>query len=189
MKYLVSLFLPIWILFSCSSSITVISDFDKTIDFSEYQNLEYYGWKENSDRILNRFNKERFEKAFGNEFKKRGVKVVEKGEGDMIVTLYVVTEKKTETIANTTYSGGMGGYYGYGPGYGWGGGHSNTTYNTYEYTVGTLMVSVYDAKKKKLIWEAIGKGVVKEKSKDPEAEINKTVSKIMFDYPIKPISD
>ena len=62
----------------------------------------------------------------------------------MIVTLYIVTEDKTQITANTTGTGGYGGYYGYGPGYGWGGGHSTTTYSEYDYTVGTLVIAVYD---------------------------------------------
>lgn len=163
------------------------SDLDNTVDFTTYKTLEYWGWKENSDQIMNRFDKERIENAFGEEFERRGMSVVEKGSGDMIVTLYIVTEKKVSTTANTTYAGGAGGYYGYGPGYGWSGGHSTTTYSNYEYTVGTLMVSAYDSDKKVLIWEAIGKGVIDEKPKDPEADIKKAVSAIMAEYPTKPV--
>jgi hypothetical protein len=128
------------ILSSCSS-IKVVVDSDKSVDFTQYKDLEYYGWADNSDQILNRFDKERIEEAFGNEFKNRGLKLVENGEGDIVVSLYIVTEQKSQTTAHTTsMGGGYGGYYNYGPGYGWGGGHSTTTYSEYDYVEGTLIV-------------------------------------------------
>ena len=84
--------------------------------------------------------------------------------------------------------GGYGGYYGYAPDYGWGGGHSQstTTYSEHEYNVGTLIVSVYDATRKELIWEAIGTKTVDEDPKSPESNINAAVAKIMVEYPIQP---
>jgi hypothetical protein len=50
------------------SSLTVKSDYDKEADFTKYKTFEYYGWAEDSDKILNRFDKERIENAFGEEF-------------------------------------------------------------------------------------------------------------------------
>jgi len=141
MKNLLFIFLAGILLASCSS-LKVTSDYDKTVNFSDYKTLEYWGWAEDSDQILNRFDKERIESAFGAEFKKRGIDVVKKGQGDMIVTLFIVTEEKTQKSATTTSMGGMyggyGRYYGYGPGYGWGGGYSTTQIHEYDYTVGTL---------------------------------------------------
>ena len=46
---------------------------------------------------------------------------------------------------------------------------STTTYSENNYIVGTLIIDVYDAKGKKMIWESIGKGTVAE-SKTPEAK-------------------
>lgn len=179
--------LPVIFAFSCSS-LKVMTDFDPTIDFSSYKSLEYYGWAENSDKILNRFDKERIEKSFAHEFKRRGIDIVEKGQGDMVVSLYIVTEQKTSTTAHTNHYGGYGygGYYGYGPGWGWGGGHSTTTYSQYDYIEGTLIVSVFDAKKKELIWEAVGRGTVDENRKHADQKIARTVEKIMYKYPVRP---
>ena len=171
---------------SCSS-IKVTTDYDKTVDFSSYKSLEYFGWAEDSDKILNRFDKERIESAFGDEFKKRGIDIVEKGQGDIIVTLFIVTEQKTQKSATTTsMGGGYGGYYGYGPSYGWGGGHSTTQFHEYDYRVGTLVISVFDADKKELIWEAIGQGTVDEDPQTREEKVGKAVAQIMKDYPVQP---
>ncbi len=172
---------------SSCSSIKVISDMDQTVDFTKFKTFEYYGWAEESDKILNRFDKERIESAFGDEFRKRGMTYVE-SEGDVIVTLFIVTEQKTKTTATTTGMGGMyggyGGYYGHGPGYGWGGGMSTTTYSDYDYVVGTLVVDMYDAKEKHLIWEASGSGSIKENPKGREDRIKNTVMLIMRKYPV-----
>ncbi len=169
-------------LISCSS-IQVVSDYDKTVDFTKQKTLEYYGWADESDKIMNRFDKERIEDAFADEFGKRGIEVVA-DNADIIVSLYIITEQKTQTTASTTnMGGGYGGYYGYGPGYGWGTGHSTTTYHDYNYTVGTLIVSVYDAKQKQLIWEGVGKGTIDENPKDADTMIKKAVASIMAQYP------
>lgn len=186
------LFAAIGFLFASCSSLKVVSDYDKTVDFSTFKTMEYYGWAEDSDKILNRFDKERIEEAFGNEFKDRGFSLAEKGQGDIIVSLYIVTEQKTQKTANTYHSGGgagYGGYYGYGPGYGWGGGYSTTTVSEYDYVVGTLVVSVYDAKSKLLIWEAVGTATVDEKPETREVKLPKSINRIMRDYPVEPIKE
>ncbi len=194
MKKIVYLLIGV-VLYSCSS-INVVSDQDPSTDFSNFKTLEFYGWTDNSDKILSSFDKNRIEKAFGTEFKNRGFTLVEKGAGDIIVSLYVVSEAKTKTVANTdtNYVGGgmrgygYGSYYNYGPGYGWGSGYasSTTTYSQVDYNVGTLVISVFDAKKKELVWEAVGTKTVDDNPKNPETKINAAVAKIMLEYPIQP---
>ncbi len=193
MKKIVYLLMGI-MLYSCNT-VKVVSDKDASVDFSNYKTLEYYGWADNSDKILSAFDKTRIEEAFAAEFVNRGLKLVEKGAGDIIVSLYIISEEKTKTVANTSadYGGGMGsygygGYYGYGPGYSWGSGYSNstTTYSEYDYKVGTLVVSVYDGKRQELIWEAVGTKTVDDNPKNNETNINAAVAKIMNEYPVKP---
>ena len=192
MKKIIFLFILGLTFYSCSS-IKVNSDYDKSVDFTKYKTLQFYGWAKNSDELLNSFDKERIEKAFADEFRNRGMELV-KNNGDLIVALYIVTKEKTEKTATTNYmGGGYAGYgwgysrYGYGPAWGWGGGTSYTTISEDDYTVGTLVVAVYDAKEKKLIWQCIGKKTVNEKTKNREDRINKAIAKIMSKYPVPPI--
>ncbi len=181
------------IITSGCSSIKVTSDMDKNVDFSQISTFEYYGWAKDSDEILNRFDKERIEEAFGNEFSKRGMNLV-KSDADVTVALYIVTEQKTKKSSTTTgmgggYSGyGYGGRYGYGPGWGYGNGMSSTTYSEYEYEVGTLVVSVFDTKKEVLIWTSVGKDTIEKDPKDRDKSIPKAVKAIMEKYPIKPLN-
>ena len=178
---------------SSCSGLKVVSDVDPTVNWSDYKTFEYYGWAQESDKILTRFDRDRIENAFGQEFEKRGLEYVEEG-GDMIVVLFVVVEQKTETMASTSsmggYGGYYGGYYGYGPGYGWdpgwGGGMSTTTIQEYDYEVGTLVVDVFDAKEEKLIWEGIGTKTVDEDPQTRDKNIPKSVQKIMARFPVQP---
>jgi hypothetical protein len=190
MKNILYAFL-VFIMLSACSGIKVVVDYDKSVDFTKYKTYSYYGWADESDKILNRFDRERIEKAFAEEFKKRGLEYVEK-DGDMVVSLFIVVEQKTQTSANTTHHGGYGGYYGgyygRGPGYGWGPSYSTTTVTKYDYQVGTLVVDVFDAKKKELIWEGIGTKTVDENPETRDKNIPKAVSAIMNQYPVKPLS-
>jgi len=191
-NYLIIAVISMLFLGACSS-ITVTSNYDKTIDFTKYKTFSFYGWAKESNKILTPWDQRTIENAFGEEFEKRGLKYVEEG-GDLTVALYIQTQKKQETTATTTGMGGFGygfgGYYGWGPGWGWGpgfvGGTSYTTYQTYDYEVGTLVVDVFDAKKKELIWESAGEGTIDEKTNNREARIEKAVAQIMATYPVQP---
>ncbi len=173
------------------STLKVTHDYDKTVDFTQLKTFEFYGWAEESDKILNQLEKERIQAAFGNELKKRGLEYVESG-GDMIVTLFVMTENKTQYNATTTGMG-YGGYYGYGPRWGWGPrygvGVATTTVDEYNYTVGTLVIDIYHAGDEKLIFESIGSGTVNENPQTREKNLPKVVAKIMAPYPVAPIEE
>ena len=184
-------FLPLIILIiNACSTVKVTSDRDKTVDFTKFKTYEYFGWADNSDRILTRFDKERIEGAFKDEFTKRGLEYVEK-DGDLVVLLHIVVEDKSRVSANTTHYGGYGGgYYGYGPGWGWGPGYgmgmTTTYYDEIDYKVGTLVIDVYHASDKKLIWESIGTKTVDDNPETREKNLPKTIAAIMAPYPVTP---
>jgi len=191
MNYFSYLWLLAIVAMSACSGITVKSDYDKEVDFTQYKTFEYYGWAEESDKILSRFDKERIEQAFGKEFAKRGLKYVEEG-GDMIVSLFIVVDQKTSTTAYTNHYN-MGGY-GYRPRWGWYGayggmgmGTSTTTYSEQDYLQGTLVVDVFDKAEKKLIWQSVGQKTVDENPNSPEKNIAKAAAAIMKPFPIEPI--
>lgn len=190
-KYYVNfLVIAVAILFlsSCSST-KITADFDKSIDFTKYKTFEYYGWAKESDKLLNDLDKKRIEESFANEFYKRGLTYVKEG-GELIVTLFIVVEQKTQTTANTTSMGGYGhygGYYGYGPGYGWGPSYSTTTVSTYDYQVGTLVCDVYDKTTEQLIWEGIASKTIDENPQSRDKNIPKVIQYLMKKYPVPPV--
>lgn len=187
----------VMILSGCAST-KVVSDKDGSVDFSKIRTFEFYGWADNSDAVLTRFDKERIEAAFIEEGGKRGITKAE-SNGDVIVSLFIVADLKTQKTANTTTTGmGMGGM-GMGhrgmrsPGWGWGGGmgmqQSHTVINETNYIEGTLMIELFDPKDKKLIWQAIGTKTVSEDPKKREKGIPKKVAAIMKVYPVNPIKE
>ena len=192
MKNLLFAVLAMVAISSCSS-IKITSDKDGSVDFDQHSTLSYYGWQEESDKILNRFEKERIEQAFGEEFRKRGFSLVER-DGDIIVSLFIVVDQKTGTTAYTNHYGAGGPYgyyggYGYGAGWGWGMGYSSTSYHEYEYNVGTLVCDVFDSKTKKLIWQGVVSGEIDENPKTRERNTPRVVKELMKRYPKQPLKE
>ena len=184
--YLVGAIIMTLLLAGCFS-LKVTHDYDKTVDFSKYKTYQYYGWAKESDKVLNNLDKRRIEEAFAKEFAKRGLTLVDSG-GDLMVSLFIVVQQKTGVTYTTDHYGYYGGYYGYGPGWGWGPSYSTTTAHEYDYTVGTLVVDVFDQKTEKLIWEGIGSKTVDENPQNRERNIPKAVAQIMYYYPVRPKS-
>ena len=83
-------------------------------------------------------------------------------------------EDKTDIRAYTDYYGGYG-YGGYGWGYGYGPyggmGGATTTVSQSDYTQGTLILNVMDAKEKFLLYQGIAVGTVQEGNSDRERRI------------------
>ena len=179
---LTAVILSLLFLGACNT-VSLVSDYDKSVDFTKFRTVSYYGWADNSAKLRSPFDKERIEKAFGAEFAKRNLTYVDKG-GDLTVALFIHTEDRQQTTATTTGMGGYGGYWGYGPGWGWGPSVSTTTVNTYNYKVGTLVCDVFDAGAEKLIWESSASGEIDDNPNTREERISKVVAQIMERYPV-----
>jgi len=179
--------LAIILLAGCSPKITVSFDYDKEADFANYKTYSYFGWAKNSDKILNRFDQERIEDAVAVELAARGLTFVEEG-GDLTVSLFIVFNQKTGVNAYTNHYGGSPYGYRYGPGWGWGYGYSSTTYQEYDYLVGTLVIDVFDHQAKQLIWQGVGSKTVDEDPNSREENVQRAVKAIMANYPIKPVT-
>jgi len=191
MKKLLGSWLVATLILSGCSSVTVHSDYDKAVDFKQYKTYQFLGWAEESNKILNRFDQERIQKAFGLEFDKRNMEYVE-SNGDLAVSLFVVVDKKTSVTAYTNHMG-MGGY-GYGAGWGWYGGYggmgmgtSTTNYSENDYLEGTLVVDIYDTKTKKLVWQSVGQKTVDDNPKNADKNSIYVAEKMMKPFPIEPV--
>jgi hypothetical protein len=71
---------------------------------------------------------------------------------------------------------------GWGPGMG----YSYTTYSTYNYKVGTLVIDVYDKSEQRLIFESVGSKTLDSNTNKKEANIRYIAEKMMEEYPVKP---
>jgi len=98
---------------------------------------------------------------------------------DALVLLHGATEKQKSL--NTFYSGGYGGY-----GYrGWGGmgGMGTATTTTSEYTVATLVVDIFDAKSKALLFRGTAADEVSDKPEKNIKKVDKATNKMFKDFP------
>jgi hypothetical protein len=106
----------------------------------------------------------------------KGWAVAPEDKADAHVVLHGASE--TKKSLNTFYSG-MGGY-----GWrGWGGGMGSATTTTSEYTVGTLVVDIFDAKKKELMWRGIAQDELKDKPEKREKQLAKATDKLFKEFP------
>ena len=97
---------------------------------------------------------------------------------DALVVIHGATEK--EKSLNTFYSGGYGGYgwRGYGAG-----GMGSATTTTSEYTVGTLVVDIFDAKSKQLLFRGIAQDEISDKPDKNAKKVAKAAYKMFKDFP------
>lgn len=168
-------------LFASHLQAQVTADFDKSIDFSKYKTYSFLGWQNDSDKLLNDFDRKRLQEAFRSEFDARNLKFVESG-GEMSVSLFIFVTEKTDVTAYTNYNGGMG-YRG--AAWGYGSGSSTTTVSETDYLVGTLVMDCYDTKEAKLIFQGINQKTIQENPAKRDKTIPKAVAKLMKKFPLK----
>jgi hypothetical protein len=99
---------------------------------------------------------------------------------DALVLLHGATEKQKNL--NTFYSG-MGGYGGYGY-RGWGGmGMGTATTTVSKYMVGTLVVDIFDAKSKALMFRGTASDEISDKPEKNIKKVEKASKKMFKDFP------
>lgn len=95
---------------------------------------------------------------------------------DLSVVLYgILNEEKRINIHNSGY-----GYGRYWRG-GYGGGMSTATTSTY--TVGTLVIDLYDTSTRQLVWRGTATGTMSDKPAKNEKKLNKVLEKMFKKYP------
>lgn len=162
-----------FILSSCGSSINVYSDFDKSIDFSQFKTYAFN--KSAIDRVrISSLDKKRILQAIETELAKKGITKSE--TPDFLIGIFT---KEKEQVDVSSYYGGWG--YGWGFGYNpyfWGGRpFVNTSVE------GTLFIDFVDAKKNELIWQGEGVGYLNQNRSQKETIINEFVAKILMQFP------
>ena len=172
MKKLLLLPVLLLVLTSCSS-VRVASDFDKNVDFNQYKTFAFY--KAGIDKVeISDLDKKRILRAIETQLVSKGFLLSE--TPDLMINIFT---KSREEVNVNQYNGG----FGYGVGWGYGpyiyGGNTSVS----RYTEGTLFIDLIDTKKKELVWQGEGEGVLTQNSGDKEKRINEFVAKILEQYP------
>ena len=163
--------LPLVLLFllaSCSS-VSVNSDYDKNATFDNYKTYAYN--KMGIDKVeISDLDKKRILRSIDEAMASKGFSKSE--TPDVLINFFT---KERENVDVTQFNAGWG--FGWNP-YIWGG---NTSIN--RYIEGTLTIDVIDAKKKELVWQGIGEGVLTKCAEKKDENIKEFVDKILEQYP------
>ena len=153
---------------SASFAQQVKTDYDRGADFSRYKT---YSWEkvQTQDELW----VDRIKEAVNAALAAKGLTPVESG-GDISVVAIEMT--KNQRTLNTFYDG-------FGGGWRWGGGFGNATTTVDNYKVGTLVVDLFDANNKNLIWRGSSSDTLSDKSDKNIKNLDKGVHKMFEHFP------
>ncbi|CAI2766144.1 DUF4136 domain-containing protein [Flavobacterium collinsii] len=170
------------LIYSCSPTVKVTTDYDPSTNFNEYKTFTVYDLKAQEGQV-SQLNVDRVTKAIRSEMTSKGFTETTTNP-DLKVNAVSILKTKTSVSANTDFYGYGGMYrpYRY-----WGGGPimggANTTVNTYDYVDGSLIIDIVSTKTQKLVWQGIGNAQIDSKPNNPEEFISSSIKKIMAGFP------
>jgi Domain of unknown function (DUF4136) len=150
----------------------VKTDYDHNANFTQYKT---YSWEQvkTKDPLF----VDRIKSAVNAALTAKGWTQVNSGGDVSIIAIQTTQDQQT---LNTFYDG-MGG------GWGWrrfgGGGFGEATTTTETYKVGTLIVDLYDAKTKQLIWRGSSSDTLSNNSDKNTKNLDKGVEKMFKKFP------
>ena len=149
----------------------VKTDYDRAADFSQYKT---YSWQkvQTQDPLW----VDRIEQAVNADLTAKGWTQVPSGGNVAIVAIEMTQNQQT---LDTFYNG-------FGGGWRWGGGFGDSTTTVDNYKVGTLVVDMFDAKTKALIWRGSSSDTLSSKSDANIKNLDKGVKKMFDHFPPEP---
>jgi hypothetical protein len=158
----------------CASLPDITTDHDPAADFSRYQT---YSWRERPDEA-SPLMRPRIVAAIDQQLAARGWRQVPDG-GDVALAAHVAT--RTEQSLDTFYDGPFWGGWGWHGGWGFGAGYSRARTRTY--TVGTLVVDMFDARTRQAIWRGTAEGTVPKTPAKSVEHLDYAVRKMFETFP------
>jgi hypothetical protein len=150
----------------------VKTDYDRNTNFAQYKT---YSWEH--VKTKDPLDVDRVKNAVNASLGAKGWTQVESG-GDISIVAMEVTN--TQQTLNTLYDG-LGG------GWGWrrfgGGGFGEATTTTETYKVGTVVVDLFDAKTKQLVWRGSSSDTLSNNSDKNIKNLDKGVDKMFKKFP------
>ena len=148
----------------------VKTDFDHQANFSQYKT---YSWQE--IKPANSLWDARIKNAVDAQLAAKGWTQVDNG-GDVAIVAIKTTQ--TQRTLQTFYDGMGGGWRWRGMG-----GFGQSTTSEQDYKEGTLVVDLYDAKTKQLIWRGSAQDTLSDKATKNEKNLDKGVAKMFKAFP------
>lgn len=147
----------------------VYVDYNHSTDFSKYKTYAW-GQSQNPNAIQDSILLQTAQQNINSQLAAKGLQMVEESQNpDLIVVMSGGMKQQTS-------------YNAWGTG-GWrmGGGMASITPETSD--VGTLIVDIYDANGKQMVWRGISQGTLSSKSSKNQKELNKAIEKMFKQYP------
>ena len=149
----------------------VKTDYDRSADFSQYKT---YSWEkvQTQDPLW----VDRIKEAVNSALAAKGWTQVPSGGNVAVVAIEMTRNQQT---LDTFYNG-------FGGGWRWGGGFGDSTTTVDNYKVGTLVVDLFDANSKKIVWRASSSDTLSDKSANNIKNLDKGVQKMFNHFPPEP---
>ena len=149
----------------------VKTDYDRRIDFHLYHR---YSWQK--VRTADPLWVDRIKSAVDAALAAKGWTRVDSDGDAAVVAIEMAHNQQT---LNTFYDN-------FGGGWRWGGGFGTSTTNVETYKVGTLVVDLFDAKTKGLIWRGSASGTLSNKSDSNIKNLDRGIQKMFEHFPPVP---
>ncbi len=152
-------------------------DYDRSIDPSKYETFAWGPTPQTSLKEESPLMHSRMKNAIEYHLTEGGL-VEDPENPDIYVTYHTNVEEQVQL--NTSSFG-----YGYGPGWGWspywggGMGMGSSTTTVTKYKRGTLIIDIWDANTKKMVWRGTAEAVVKENPQKAARQTDRVVAKIV----------
>lgn len=169
--YLLSLLLWSFLIFSSCSSVKIVSDIGKGVDYTQYKT---YTWSEVEEpmnaayqQFDNSLNRARFRKAIDMAMQSHGY-ILAEGKVDLEVDFHLQFEHKA--VPYHTYNNNRNDHYA-----------EVKTTSVYQYDQGSLIIHLVDLKQEQIVWQGVSSRILDSSMLDKADEnIQKTINK-MFD--------
>ena len=171
------------LLASCATGPKVSADYDHSADFSAYRTFGFFEQLGTDAAGYESLITQTLKSAARREMEARGYTYAESG-ADLLINFNAKLAQQTR-VSQTPAPMPM--YYGYRRGFysGWGPSYGYETHVD-QYVEGTLNIDVVDAKRKRLVWEGVAVGRVRDRAAaDRQAAINAAVAEIFSKYPFR----
>ena len=170
----------------CASGPKIQTDYDPSVDFSQYRTFGFFNPMSIEGDNYSTLWGQVFRESIGKQMRALGY--VESDNPDLGINVSAKIREKTKvTTSADPYM--HGGYYTYRRGYydPWMSYGYGTTTHVSQYTEGTVNIDIVDMAQKRMVWEGIAIGRVKEGRSNAEVReaINDGVIEMFAGYPVQ----
>ena len=173
-----------WGLSACGG-MQVNSDYNADVDFTAFRT---FAWAEGAGtgdaaEVVGELVDARFRRAVESVMVSKGMEQTTSGQPDVFIGYQITLDDQVSYQTVNSYYGSGWGYRGV---YG---GQSTSRTTATQYTVGTLVIDVFDARQRELVWRGVGEAKVDANESRTPAEsqerANQVAMQILEDFPAR----